>query len=219
MKPRMKCLASILSITTRRNQAQLITYSIQSQRWKMVVAASSCGVIFSVRVEGKMNGAKHRDIFNENLDISAHDFSLGWRFTFQQDNEHSHGIAGGQLLWIYLIGPTRTQLNPIKHLWRHLKMSVHWGFSSTLRSLKWSALKNGRQSPNSGCGELVTSYPRGLDAVTAAKGALTKYWEKGLNTYVFVILVFSFYLQKFLRFSSLCFNELLSVFWWIKKWI
>jgi hypothetical protein len=35
--------------------------------------------------------------------------------------------------------------------------------------------------------ELVASYPRRLEAVIAAKGASTKYWIKGLNTYVNVI--------------------------------
>ena len=49
----------------------------------------------------------------------------------------------------------------------------------------WEAL-HWRISPNRGA-NLVASYPRRLEAVMAAKGASTKYWVKGLNTYVNVI--------------------------------
>ena len=40
-----------------------------------------------VRIEGKMDGAKYREILEENLFQSARDLRLGWRFTFQQDND------------------------------------------------------------------------------------------------------------------------------------
>ena len=39
-----------------------------------------------VRIKGKMNGAKYREILEGNLIQSAQDFRLGRRFTFQQDN-------------------------------------------------------------------------------------------------------------------------------------
>ena len=42
------------------------------------------------RVEGKMNGAKDREILDENLLQSAQDLRLGRRFTFQQDNDPKH---------------------------------------------------------------------------------------------------------------------------------
>jgi hypothetical protein len=38
--------------------------------------------------------------------------------------------------------------------------------------------------------KIVASYPRRLTAVISAKGASTKYWVKGLNTYVNVSLFF-----------------------------
>jgi hypothetical protein len=41
--------------------------------------------------------------------------------------------------------------------------------------------------PKYRCAKLVESYQRRLEAVIAAKGASTKYQEKGLNTYVNVI--------------------------------
>lgn len=44
------------------------------------------GVFFSsrVRVEGKLNGAKYRDILNENLVQSTQDLRLGQRLTLPQ---------------------------------------------------------------------------------------------------------------------------------------
>ena len=38
------------------------------------------------RIEGKINGAKYREILDENLLQSIQDLRLGRRFTFQQDN-------------------------------------------------------------------------------------------------------------------------------------
>jgi hypothetical protein len=39
-----------------------------------------------VRIEGKMNVTKYRQILDENLLQSSQDLRLGRRFTFQQDN-------------------------------------------------------------------------------------------------------------------------------------
>ena len=43
-----------------------------------------------VRIEGKMNRAKYREIIDENLLQSPQDLRLGWRFTFQQENKPKH---------------------------------------------------------------------------------------------------------------------------------
>ena len=43
-----------------------------------------------VRIEGKMSGAKYREILDENLPQSAQDLRLGQRFTFEQDNDPKH---------------------------------------------------------------------------------------------------------------------------------
>ena len=40
-----------------------------------------------VGIEGKMNGAKYREILDGKLLHRAHDLRLGRRFTFQQDKE------------------------------------------------------------------------------------------------------------------------------------
>ena len=51
---------------------------------------SAAGTGTLVRIEGKMNGAKYKEILDENLFQRAQDLRLGQRFTFQQDNDPKH---------------------------------------------------------------------------------------------------------------------------------
>ena len=90
-------------------------------------------------------------------------------------------------------------LNLIEHLWRDLKIAVQQCSPSNLIERgrifreEWEKLHKYR------CAKLVASYPRRLKAVIATKGASTKYWVKGLNTYVNVI----FQLCIFLTFANI----------------
>ena len=43
-----------------------------------------------VRIEGKVNSTKYREILDENLLQSTQDLRLGQRFTSQQDNDPKH---------------------------------------------------------------------------------------------------------------------------------
>ena len=54
------------------------------------VCFSSAGTGKLVRIEGLMDGAKYRVIMDGNLFQSSRDLRLGWRFTFQQDNDPKH---------------------------------------------------------------------------------------------------------------------------------
>ena len=51
---------------------------------------SAAGTGRLVKIEGKMNEVKYREILDENLFQSAQDLRLGQRFTFQQDNDPKH---------------------------------------------------------------------------------------------------------------------------------
>uniref|UniRef100_A0AAZ3Q4S1 Transposase Tc1-like domain-containing protein n=1 Tax=Oncorhynchus tshawytscha TaxID=74940 RepID=A0AAZ3Q4S1_ONCTS len=53
---------------------------------------SAAGTGRLVRIKGKMNRAKYREILDENLLWSAEDLRLGRRFTFQQDNDPKHNL-------------------------------------------------------------------------------------------------------------------------------
>ena len=53
-----------------------------------------------VRIEAKMDGARYREILDENLLQSAQDLRLGRRFTFQQDNSLKH-TAKAKQEWLH----------------------------------------------------------------------------------------------------------------------
>ena len=83
-----------------------------------------------VRIEAKVNGAKYREIPDENLLQSAQDLRLGRRFTFQQDNDPKHTAKPTQKwlrdksLNVFEWPRQIPDLDPIKHFWRVLKIAV-----------------------------------------------------------------------------------------------
>jgi hypothetical protein len=66
-------------------------------------------------------------------------------------------------------------LNPIEHLWRDLKIAVQQHSTSNLIELERICREEWEKLPKYTCAEVVASYPRRLEAVTAANGASTKY--------------------------------------------
>ncbi|KAG2468483.1 TC1A transposase, partial [Polypterus senegalus] len=142
---------------------------------------SAAGTGRLVRIKGKMTAAMYRDILDENLLQSALDLRLERRFIFQQDNDPKHtAMISKQWLQDNSVNviewSSQSQdLNPIEHLWRDLKMAVHRRFPSNLMELEWCCKEEWAKLAKDRCAKLVASYLKRLEAVIAAKGALTKY--------------------------------------------
>jgi transposase len=91
-----------------------------------------------VRIKGKINGAKYREILDENLLQRTQDLRLGRRFPFQQHNDPKNTAKTVQkwpqnvLEW-----PNQSpDFNPIEHLWRDLKIAVQRRSPSNLTELE-----------------------------------------------------------------------------------
>ena len=128
-----------------------------------------------------MDGAKYRRIVDRNLRESAMNLKLGRKFTFQQDNDPKHKDKT-TLEWLnkkkinVLERPSQSSdLNPIEHLWRDLKIAVHRLSPSNLAQIEQFSREEWAKISSSHCAKLGDTHPKILIAVIAANGASTKY--------------------------------------------
>jgi hypothetical protein len=142
---------------------------------------STAGTGRLVRNRGKWT-EQSTEVIDENLLQGAQDLRLDWRFTFQQDNDPKH-TSLTTLKWLrdksLKVNEWSSQspdMKQIKPLWRPKNCCAATYPLQPARAYR--------------CVMLVASYPIRLKAVTAAKGASTKYWVNGLNTYVNVMFQF-----------------------------
>ena len=136
---------------------------------------SAAGTGRLVRTEGTMNGAKYRQILEENLLHSIKDFGLRQILTFQQDNNPKH-TAKATLKWLQkknmkvLEWPSEIpDLNAIENLWKDLKIAVHRRSQSNLTELEKICKEEWEKIPKSRCAKLIQTYTRRLEAVITAK--------------------------------------------------
>lgn len=130
-------------------------------------------------IEGKMDSKLYCQILEENMLPSL--TSVGRRGVFQQDNDPKHTSRPTKafleskrvntLPW-----PSMSpDLNPIEHLWEHLKRKIEGKNPRNINELKevikceWNAI------PADTCRKLVESMPRRLSAVIDNNGGHTKY--------------------------------------------
>ncbi|KAL0959467.1 hypothetical protein HGRIS_014964 [Hohenbuehelia grisea] len=142
------------------------------------------GVGRMVEVEGKMNAQQYVDILTCGYLPSLEDWGVSVeKSIFQQDNDPKHTSKLVQK-WLddqgieVLDWPAQSQdLNPIEHLWEHLKRQLNkWETAPKgvfelwdRASVEWKGIDA------KVCQNLVESLPRRIEAVIKAKGGHTKY--------------------------------------------
>ena len=134
-----------------------------------------------VKIKGKMNAAKYREILEDNLFLSARELRLGRRFIFQQDNDPKHTAKATQkwfkenkvnvLEWLSQ-SPDQT---PIENVWLDLKRAVHARSPRNLTGLEQFCKEEWSKIAVSRCASLIETHPHRLSAVISAKCASTKY--------------------------------------------
>ncbi|SAM85140.1 probable transposase [Ustilago bromivora] len=137
-------------------------------------------------VLGIMNSDQYTEILNDKLVKTISDLHLQHGYTdiiFQQDNDPKH-TSKKTTKWltsnnikVMEWSVQSPDLNPIKHLWHHLKMRLS-KYSTISKSrdellkrckAEWAAI-----TPET-CRNLIESMPHHIEAVLKAKGGNTKY--------------------------------------------
>jgi len=137
-----------------------------------------------IEVEGKMDSKQYVEILEAGVMESVEKLDLDKEgFYFQQDNDPKHTskraynwfqVKGIQLLdW-----PSQSpDLNPIEHLWCHVKKQLHSHPSSpnSIHELWNRMVVEWNKIPAETCQKLIESMPRRCEAVIKAKGGHTRY--------------------------------------------
>jgi DDE superfamily endonuclease/Transposase len=142
------------------------------------------GVGYTCRIDGGMNADLYVGILNDEFLATLRYYELEPEdIVFQHDNDPKH-TSRKATEWLKMKEievldwpPQSPDLNPIGHLWQHLKgrLSTYESEPSSISEL-WCRVESGwNKIPVRVCAELIESMPRRIDAVLKARGGHTKY--------------------------------------------
>jgi transposase len=145
---------------------------------------TSKGVGFSCKIDGTMNSKLYTNILSDELELTLEYYQMDHSdIIFQQDNDPKHTSKRAKewfqeheikvLPW----PPQSPDLNPIEHLWHHLKRRLS-GYENEPKSMSelWERVeREWNEIPLELCVNLIESMPNRVAAVIKSKGGHTKY--------------------------------------------
>lgn len=142
------------------------------------------GVGYAARIDGRVNGELYRGILQKELIQTIEHYDLNPDFViFQQDNAPCHK-AKDTMKWfeeqeiaVMDWPPQSPDLNPIEHLWVHVKKELG-KYPEAPKGIHelWTRIEEvWVKVPIENCQRLIESMPRRVRAVIKAKGCYTKY--------------------------------------------
>ena len=139
---------------------------------------------YATKIDGRMDADLFVSILDDELQESIKFYKKKpTDILFQQDNDPKHKSKKAQN-WLQASGlqvmewpPQSADLNPIEHLWHHLKIKLgeYDKPASGIAELWERVQKEWNDIPASVCQNLIESMPRRVHAVLQAKGGYTKY--------------------------------------------
>lgn len=135
-------------------------------------------------VEGRMDAVQYCDILGDALLVTLEHYNMETKsILFQQDNDPKH-TSNLARQWFQdhrmrvMHWPAQSpDLNPIEHLWEHLKRQLA-GYETECNGMLQLQERIEEQWPKitaEVCKNLISSMPRRLESVIKAKGGNTKY--------------------------------------------
>jgi transposase len=142
------------------------------------------GVGYACRINGNLNAQLYTDILGDEFLQTLEYYGLERdKITFQQDNDSKHTSCPARQ-WFennkvkVLDWPSQSpDLNPIEHLWRHLKRQLA-AYETEARNIDelWERVQDEWEKiPKQDCINLIESMPKRVKALLKAKGGYTKY--------------------------------------------